>query len=204
MDSGPGTTHFGRLLDRIRAGDPTAKDQLINDAYQRVHALAHFMLRGEFPTAGRAIETDDVVSESLEKFTLKLREGLSRVPDSPAELFGYVATIIRNVVKDEVRRRLGRQFRTQFPPAEVPADEHDRKGEAERAAILERLALQEAVGRLPDDERRLIDMRYVWGMSDDEIGIEQGCDPSTARRRIRRILPTLRRMIEPADAAGEA
>ena len=52
----PGTTHFALLLDRIRAGDASAKDDLIRDAYWRLHRRAHFILRGRFPEAGRGLE----------------------------------------------------------------------------------------------------------------------------------------------------
>ncbi len=47
------TSHFARLLDRIRAGDATAKEQLINDAYGRVYARANYIiLKGRFRAAG--------------------------------------------------------------------------------------------------------------------------------------------------------
>jgi RNA polymerase sigma factor (sigma-70 family) len=199
MESTRGTTHFGRLLDRIRGGDPTAKDQLINDAYRRVHELAHFILRGQFPAMGRGLETDEVVSESLEKFTLKLREGLKRVPDNAAEMFAYVASIIRHVVLDQVRKRAGREFQTQFPSTEVPPDQQDLKGKTLGEDVLERLSVQEAVAKLPEHERRLIDLKFVWGMSDEELAAEDGCDPSTVRRRIRNILRKLRTTLEPPD-----
>ncbi len=199
MESSHGTTHLGRLLDRIRAGDPGAKDQLINDAYRRVHELAHFILRGRFPESGRGIETDDVVSVSLEKFTVALRDGLMRVPDNAAEMFGYVATIIRREVITEVKKRAGRQFKTQFPSAEVPPDLHVLNGKAPPVDMLDRLWMQEAVAQLPDHERRPIDLRFIWGMSDGEIGVEEKCDPRTVRERRRRILAKLRSMLEPAD-----
>jgi hypothetical protein len=53
MAEGPHTSQFVKLLDRIRAGDESAKDELVNTSYRRVHALTHFILRGEFPNAGQ-------------------------------------------------------------------------------------------------------------------------------------------------------
>lgn len=204
MEPTCGTTHFGRLLDRIRAGEPTARDQLINDAYGRVHDLAHFILRGEFPDARRGIETDDIAIETLERFTVRLREGLLRVPDNPAELFGYAATIIRNLVIDEVKRRAGPKFRTQFPDGELHPDHEDDRSGGLSNGVLDRLAMQEAVAQLSEDERKLVNLRYVWGLSDDEIAAELACDPSTVRRRLRRILERLRDELEPPDRNGKA
>jgi RNA polymerase sigma factor (sigma-70 family) len=202
MEPTSGTTHFGRLLERIRAGDPTAKDQLINDAYRRVHDLAHFILNGQFRDARRGIETDDVVSETFAKFTVRLHEGLARVPDNPAEMFGYAAKIIRHVVLDEVRKRAGPQFRTQFPAGEVPPDQRDGRADGLSNGVLERLAMQEAVARRSDDERKLIDLKFVWGLNDDEMAAELGCDPSTVRRRMRKLLKRLRDELEPPERDG--
>jgi RNA polymerase sigma-70 factor, ECF subfamily len=204
MESTHGTTHFGRILERIRSGDPTANEQLINDAYRRVHDLAHFILRGEFSEARRGIETDDVVIETLERFRVRLRDGLMRVPDNPAEMFGYAATIIRRLVIDEVRRRAGPRFRTQFPDGELPQDQQDVSSNGRNDAVLERLAMQEAVARLSDDERKLIDLKFVWSMNDDEIAAEVKCDPSTVRRRMRGLLKKLRDELEPPERDGNA
>jgi RNA polymerase sigma factor (sigma-70 family) len=199
MDSHDGKTHFGRLLDRIRAGDPAARDQLIADAYERVHELAHLILKGRPPETRRGVETDDVVIESLEKFRRKLCEGLGHVPDNSSELFAYVAQIVRRVVIDHVRKRAGREFQTQFPAAELAPDHPDHRAGPLGVDVLERLALHEAVARLPERERRLLDWRYVWGMNDDEIAREEDCNPRTVRRRIRETLMSLRATLDPPN-----
>jgi RNA polymerase sigma factor (sigma-70 family) len=197
MTPGPNTTHFARLLDRIRAGDPSAGDQLVNDAYRRVHDLTHFVLRGEYPQAGRGLGTDEIVSLSMEQFFHTVRNGLSRVPANPAELFGFVGRIVRCTVIDEVRRRAGRKFRTQFPPAGLPAD-HDTPGGKDLSdEVLERLAWQEMVERLPEDEAALLTWRYVWQLTNEEIAGESGCDPSTVSKRLRAVLLKLRGLMAP-------
>ena len=140
-----------------------------------------------------------MVSESLEKFTQKLREGLMRVPENPAEMFGFAAQIIRNVVLDHVKKREGPKFRTQFPSADVPLAQSDRNGKALSDDVLERLSIQEAVSRLSKEDRSLIDLKYVWGMTDDEIAKVEKCNPRTVRRRLSGILLTLRRTLEPPE-----
>jgi RNA polymerase sigma factor (sigma-70 family) len=202
MGKGPNTSHFARLLDRIRAGDPAANEQLVNDAYLRVHELTHFILRGRFPAAGRGLETDDVVSVSLENFTRMLRAGLPRVPDNPAELFGLVAQIVRRVAISEVRRRAGPKFRAQFPGAELPADQPLRDARPPQEEVMERLAWQEMVAQLPAAEAKLIDWRFVWQMTNEEIAAELSCDPSTVSKRLRKALLTLRRLMADPNGGG--
>ena len=203
MEPSPRTSHFARLLDRIRAGDPAAKDELINDAYERVRALAHYILKGRFPAAVRDLETGEVVSLSLEDFLLRLREGLTRVPDNPAELFGYVDRIIRNVVIDEIRRRNGPKFQTQFPKAEIPSDHQSPANDSSPEGVLQRLMAEEAIAQLPDNEQMLIDMRYRREMSLEEIASDLGWDPTTARRHLRRILRKLQVMLGTPEENGE-
>jgi RNA polymerase sigma factor (sigma-70 family) len=195
MEPGPRTSHFARLLDRIRAGDPAAKEQLISDAYERVHAQAHYILKGRRSAPVQNLETGEVVSLSLEDFMVRLREGLTRVPHNPAEMFGYVDRIIRNVVIDEIRRRNGPKFQTQFPKAEIPPDHQGHNNGSSPQDALQRLMAEEAIARLPWDEQMLFDMRYRREMSPEEIAAELGWDPTTVRRRLRRILGKLQGML---------
>jgi RNA polymerase sigma factor (sigma-70 family) len=203
MELSPRTSHFARLLDRIRAGDPAAKEQLINDAYERVYSRAHYILKGRYPAAKRDLETGEVVSISLEDFLVRLREGLTRVPDNPAEMFGYVDRIIRNVVIDEIRRRNGPKFQTQFPKAEIPSDHQGHKNGSSPQDALQRLMAEEAIAQLPENEQMLFDMRYRREMSPEEIATELGWNATTARRHLRKTLRKLRGMLEIPDENEE-
>jgi RNA polymerase sigma factor (sigma-70 family) len=203
MEPTPRTSHFARLLDRIRAGDPAAKEELISDAYESVHSLAHYILRGQRSSRVQNLETDEVVSLSLEDFMVTLREGMPHVPETPAEMFGYVGRIIRNVVIDEIRRRNGRKFQTQFPDGEIPSDQQALNNGALHQDALQRLIAEEAIAQLPWDQQMLFDMRYRREMSPEEIAAEIGCDPTTARRRLRKILGKLRGMLGTPEENGE-
>jgi len=203
MEPSPRTSHFARLLDRIRAGDPAAKEQLINDAYERVYAQAHYILKGRRSSRVQNLETGEVVSLSLEDFMVRLREGLTLVPENPAEMFGYVDRIIRNVVIDEIRRRNGPKFQTQFPKAEILSDQQGLVDGSSPDGVLQRLMAEEAIAQLPWDQQMLFDMRYRREMSPEEIATELGLDPTTARRRLRKILGKLRAMLGTPEENGE-
>jgi RNA polymerase sigma factor (sigma-70 family) len=199
----PQTSHFARLLDRIRAGDAAAKEQLINDAYGRVYARANcIILKGRFRARVRDLETSEVVCLSLESFLLRLRAGLTHVPNNPAELFGYVDRIIRSVVIEELRRRNGRKFQTQFPKLTIPSDQPALTNSTSTDDALRRLMAQEAIAQLPGNEQMLIDMRYRRDMRPEEIAAALGWDPTTARRHLRKILRKLRSMLGTPDVEG--
>jgi RNA polymerase sigma factor (sigma-70 family) len=194
-----GTTHFALLLDRIRRGDPESKDDLVRDAYWRVHRRSHHILRGSFPNAAY-LETDDVVSVSLEHFRRTLREGIDERFADPAGLFAYVDVIIRRAVIDEIRRRNGRRYRTQFPAAGLPDDLGGDGHQAASNGFLVRLTFEEMIEDLPEDEQLLINFRFIRELNDREIAELIGKDRSTVSRSIRRILLKLRAGIGEIDA----
>jgi RNA polymerase sigma factor (sigma-70 family) len=198
MHNRPGTTHFARLLDRIRAGDPSAKDELIRDAYWRVHRRTHYILRGSFPSAG-SIKTDDVVSVSLENFARKLGDEIGCMFDNPAALFGYIDVVIRHVAIDEVRRRRGLQYRTQFPDAQLPADLPETRNGVPGNDVLSRLSFEELIETLPESDQHLINFRYIREMTEDEIATLLGLSRRTVSRQIRIILLKLRAELERLD-----
>jgi RNA polymerase sigma factor (sigma-70 family) len=199
MEPVPETSHFARLLDRIRAGDAAAKEQLINDAYGRVHARANYLLKRRFRARVRELETSEVVSLSLVIFLLRLRAGLTHVPDNPAELFGYVDRIIRSVVIEELRRRNGLKFQTQFPKLTIPSDQPALTNGSATDDALRRLMAEEAIAQLSWNEQMLIDMRYRLDMRPEEIAAALGWDPTTARRHLRKILRKLRSTLGTRD-----
>jgi RNA polymerase sigma factor (sigma-70 family) len=198
MSAEPTTSHFARLLERIRAGDESAKDDLVNASNQRVQALTHYILRGDFPAAGPGLETGDIANISLLKFTEVLRKGLDQVPVNPRQLFGLVGTIIRRTAIDEVRKRLGPKGQAEAPGA-LPPEVADPKAAGFEQQVLYRLAWQEEVGKLSEEEQELVNARYLLEQTYDEIAAELGCDPRTVSKRILAILQKLReRLPEPA------
>ncbi len=191
METGPGTTHFARLLDRIRSGDTSARDELIRDAYRRVHRRAHYILRGSFPNA-MSIETDDVVSLSLENFARKIGAGIESMFETPA---GALRLCRRRHPSRHHRRdppRAGPCFRTQFPDAQVPDGMTDARTRPFGNGVLLRLSYEELVESLPEAEQHLINFRYIREMTVEEIASVLGESRKSVGRRLRAILLKLR------------
>jgi RNA polymerase sigma factor (sigma-70 family) len=67
--------------------------------------------------------------------------------------------------------------------------------EAEVAPV-ELLALQQALGRLTTEQRRLIEARYIEGREPREIAVALGLSPEVVRQRLHRALLALRRELE--------
>ena len=107
-------------LDRMKAGDPTARDDLIRMSYHRLDALVRRMLKKDDRVASWE-QADDV----LQNAALRLWRSLERVaPGSVAEFLGLAATQIRRELIDLARHYFGQQGagQHQAPPAPGGAD----------------------------------------------------------------------------------
>lgn len=85
-----------QLLEKVRAGDPEAKDVLLREAHDRVLGMAHDMVR-PYPE----IEAEDVLQEAF----LKLHSAVDDLPSS--EVSGFLnlcGMIVRQVLLDMRRR----------------------------------------------------------------------------------------------------
>jgi RNA polymerase sigma factor (sigma-70 family) len=190
------TSRLQVQLDRLRAGQDTARGDLISLAYERLTILAHRIFREGFPKLRTAIETGDVVNATY----LRLMRALADVcPETPRDFFRLAALQIRRVLLDLVRERegrdgtrptpvnnLGEASRTPVEPAETTLD-------PARLALWEEF--HEAVEKLPAEEREAFELVWYHGLSQDEAAEILGVDKSTVKRRCRRAREKLANVI---------
>ena len=177
------TNYLSGVIDRLGAGDPAARDELIRSAMGRLEQLARKMLRG-FPGVKRWEDTGDVLQNAL----LRLVRALGAVtPGSSREFFGLAAAQIRRELLDLARHYqgalgLGRNHQSglQRPDGASPefADAPAETGELDRWA-----ALHEAVETLPVVEREVFCLTFYHGWTQPQIGELLQIDERTVRRR---------------------
>ncbi len=83
------TTLLHRCLDRLRAGDDAAYDELIRHAGERLNVLASRMLR-HFPVVRRREDTPDVLQSAHVRLLRDLRDKAKR-PASVRDFFNLAA-----------------------------------------------------------------------------------------------------------------
>src|SRR5262249_31975764 len=99
-DEPPRTTHLHDWIDRIQAGDESARDELLRAVADQLGRLARRMLR-RFPGVSRWEQTGDVLSGAL----VRLMRALHEVrPESVRRFYGLAATQIRRELLDLARR----------------------------------------------------------------------------------------------------
>lgn len=97
------STVLQQCLDRLRAGDPSAREELIRRACDRLDRLARKMLHAN-PRVRRWEETGDLRQTA----TVKLYRALESIhPPTVADFFRLAATHLRQTLIDLARRHYG-------------------------------------------------------------------------------------------------
>jgi RNA polymerase sigma-70 factor (ECF subfamily) len=187
-------------LDRLRAGDEDARDQLIRHACARLRRLARKMLR-DYPDVRRWEQTDDVLQNAL----IRLYRYLLRVqPESVRHFVALAARVIRSELIDMARHYYGPQgpgarhhSDPEFlahPPAAPPGGEEAAPGGG-TLTLGEWGAFHEAVERLPEEERELVNCLFYQQFDQRQTAEILDVSVSTVKRRWRSARTLLRRAL---------
>ncbi len=169
-----------RLMERLRARDPVAFEQLY-DAYHRlVFGIALRML------------TDATMAEDL---TQSVFLKIWSAPDSFREgnFSGWLARVTRNRALDILRSRAART-ETEIP-ADIPTE-----GTIDEIvfAKIDSQRVRLALAALPEEQRAPIEMGFFGGVTHEEIARRTGIPLGTVKTRIRSGLRRLRSDLQSA------
>jgi RNA polymerase sigma-70 factor, ECF subfamily len=170
------------LLERLRAGDARAFEELVIGYQHRVFGVALRML-------GSRAEAEEIAQEVFLRAYRAIREfrGEARLG---TWLYGIAARLCLNRLASPDRRLA----RGDEALADVAAPTPDAAGAAERAEL--DAALRAAIAELPEDRRLVLVLRDVEGLSYDEIAETLAIDPGTVRSRLHRARLQLKEKLE--------
>jgi RNA polymerase sigma-70 factor (ECF subfamily) len=161
------------LMARVATGDDAAFTDLVSRYGGRLFAVAHRLL-------GSRPDAEDAVQRALLQGYL----GASGYRADWA-VSTWLYRILTNVCVDELRRRAARDARVS---AEVPDGDHP---------TVEYVDLHRALARVPREARVLLALRYVDGLSYDELARVRGISVNTVKSQLARGKALLR------EALGE-
>jgi RNA polymerase sigma factor (sigma-70 family) len=178
-----------RCLDRLRAGDGSARRGLLDRACGRLDRLARKML-GADPRVRRWEDTDDVSQNASVRLYRALEAGR---PETVRDFFRLATVQIRRELIDLARHFFGPQGADPHHATDKPPD-----GDADHPAIREpadttheprRLAawteLHERVARLDAGEREVFDLLWYHGLPQAEAAARLTVPERTLPRRWR-------------------
>lgn len=161
------------LLAQARRGEPAAVEALLREHYDMIHAVCHRMVHN-------ADSADDAVQNAL----VAVVKGLPRF-DGRSSVSTWMYRIATNSAIDEIRRTQRRPVPmadeglaahgTSVDPTEAVADHLDQQAQ-----------LASALGRLPDEFRTALVLRYVADLDYAEIAEVLDVPVGTIRSRLSR------------------
>lgn len=175
------------LIERCRAGDQQAFDELVTRYERRVYSLA-------FRMTGNVEDANDLAQEAFVRV-------FTALPGFKGEssFSTWLYRIVTNVCLDELRRR-GRQavvsidqpvLREDGALVRQTADPNG--GPLDRLERTEvRQAVQLGISMLQPDHRAVLILRDLQGLSYEEIAVALGCSLGTVKSRLNRSRLALR------------
>lgn len=179
------TEHIQQCLERMKGGDATAREELIECACERLRVLTRRMLK-KYGRLRRWEDTDDVLQNAV----MRLYRSLAAItPATPVDFFRLASVNIRRELLDLVKHHfgplgLGKNY---------ASDENrvvrlsDRDDESPHSSELDDLAMweefHEAVATLPEDLREIVDLLWYQGLTQAEAADALGCSVRTVKRR---------------------
>ncbi len=172
-----------QCLERWRAGDRTAADDLLKIVGTRLEKLARRMCRS-FPNVRDWTETGDVLQNSLMRL---LRTLQNLKPATTRDFFNLAAVHIRRELLDLARHYKGKNW----VPLDAPAREDafaTPQPRAEPVAVQNEdfdlwTRFHEAVDQLPVEEREVVGLVFYHGWTQPQIAELFCVDTRTIRRR---------------------
>ena len=142
-----------RAVARAKRGDREAQRYLYVRYADNVYGYVWSIVHDEH-------EAEDVTQQVF----AKLLRILPKYEERHSPFLAWVLTVARNVALDHMRQRRA-----------VPCEEiGDREDAAHASDPCESLMLREAIGSLPEDQREVVVLRHVVGMSPSEIASRLG------------------------------
>jgi RNA polymerase sigma-70 factor (ECF subfamily) len=176
----------GELVERAREGDRDAWESLYRRAYPRL--LAYAMRRLDADGAR------DAVSETMARAVANI--GRYRPVAGSGGFDGWLFGICRYVVLD-AQRAAGRRGYGPVPETVSHVDPAEGLVSAEEAA-----AVRRAFALLSDDDRELLELRVVGGLSAEEAAAVLGRRAGAIRMAQSRALSRLRRHLDEVEGVS--
>jgi len=172
------------LTARLAAGD----DHALADAIDRLGAVVY---GAAVAIVGDGSSAQDVVQDVF----VELWRHPGRYDPNAGSLRTYLLALARNRAVDTVRSELRRTARQQrhyrLTPGEAPRSPGEQVLTADVASTV-----RAAINRLPEAQRRVIELAYFNGMTCREVAFAAGIPEGTAKSRLRLALAKLETVLD--------
>jgi RNA polymerase sigma factor (TIGR02999 family) len=191
-DSSPGD--FTVLLHRWRDGDESARDTLMELAYEQLHTLARRFLGSE--RQGHTLQPTELVNEAF----LRLAGSNPSLKDR-IHFFAVAANVTRRVLVDHARAR--NRDKRGGGAVPVALDETMAITEESFSRMVEIDAALDRLTAIDERKARLVELVFFGGLTKDETAEATGLSPATVFRELKFAKAWLAKELQ-RDGAGPA
>lgn len=160
-----------RWVERAQEGDRDG----FGDLYRRYHPLVFRLARAHLGE-----RAEDAVAETF----LRAWKALPRYRDTGAPFLAWLYGIARHVIADEFRQQARVEPRPDLPARGVEWTVNDT------------LTLAAAIRRLPDEQRQVVELKFLMGATDAEVAATLGKSEAAVNAKQWRGLAALRGILE--------
>lgn len=192
----PGGASLAAALERLAAGDMSARERIIELVADRLRRLARRLL-ARFPRVSRWDDTDDVFQNAL----LRLHRALARQGGPPRSVMALAAAELKRELLDLARKYAGPWSHASHHATntirgpdgcvvgahdrEAPGPEFDREAPGPESDLDRWTRFHEVIAALPPSQREVFDLVWYVGADQSAIAALLGCSPRTVRVRWR-------------------
>ncbi|HUR55224.1 MAG TPA: sigma-70 family RNA polymerase sigma factor [Gemmataceae bacterium] len=170
------TQQLQSIVERVRAGDPTARRALLDAAFQRLRRLTAHIFSSSFPALAARHEADSIAHEAW----LRLAQAMETVDvQSVDHFFRLAAQKVRHVLLDLIEKDKRGSLQTAALGSEDGAL-GGRTYDPVRLAVW--TEFHQKAAALPDDERAVFEMHYYLELPQAEIASLLGLHPRKVSR----------------------
>jgi RNA polymerase sigma factor (sigma-70 family) len=173
--------------NELAAAFPGGDEHVLRAVYTRYSPLVYGIAVASLPTAGDAEEVTQATFISA-------WQGRATYNPNVGPLGSWLVGIVRRRVIDRLRT-FGRERLAELAAASITGDAADPGPER----VLERLVIVDELGRLPDAQRRVLELAFFDDLTHSQIAALTGMPLGTVKSNLRRGLIQLRRRWEAND-----
>lgn len=136
------------------------------------------------------IPQQEIAEDVLQEVFIKIWQNIKSYDASKGRLYTWMLNIARNQAIDRTRSK---DFNNRGKTTELSENVYDEKGSAE--IKMDDVGLRKTLDNLPEENRKLIELAYFQGYTQEEIAKMLGIPLGTVKTRIRATIIQLRKIL---------
>ncbi len=167
------------LVERLQAHDQGAYSYLYDHYSKALFTIIY-----------QVVQRQELAEDVLQEVFVKIWQNVRSYDATKGRLYTWMLNVARNSAIDRTRSK---DFNKQAKTTELTENVYDGKDGVH--SVVNDIGLRKTLEKLPEDNRRLLELSYYQGYTQEEISKMLGIPLGTVKTRIRTTLLQLRKLV---------